>query len=73
MRAVIALGLLLAACAKESPVAVDSGCDKLQRKDWTDPGMKKQNRHNKEADLGNELWWRRDCGPINSGLKAGPK
>lgn len=73
MRTAPLILLLLAACAKDPPpIAVDSGCEKLQRKDFTDPGLKAQSDPNIRADIGNENWWRRDCGPP-SGLKPGPK
>ena len=75
MRAALILAslLCLGATCSEPPIAIDSGCVKLQRKDFTDKGLYAQSAPNKAADLGNETWWLRDCGSTNSGLAPGPR
>jgi len=42
-------------------VTVEGFCAAYQRKDLTDPGLRMQNRHNKEADRVNELTARKRC------------
>lgn len=55
----ILLALQLGACAGKPPV--DSYCEKYQRIDFADPGLRGLIPANKRAALANENTWERDC------------
>lgn len=55
-----AAGVALSAAACATP-SVDSFCEKFRAKDFTDRGLRAQNKANQEADLVNERTRKRDC------------
>lgn len=62
--AVCGMVLILPGCSTPAPIAVDGFCVNFTEKDWTDPGLKRQNDFNLRADLANARVRKRQCGVL---------